>query len=126
MKGAIGCLAVVGVGFVLLFGLLWFVLSNTGDQSDLMKQVEIKVTHSEKEARSGHRSGHEVDYTYRVAGQSFAHQTWISNTGWMPGEALSACVDPDAPERHVLRTEGTETCGDDFVGFTVETATPAE
>ncbi len=35
VKGALGCLGVVAVLFALLFGLLWFVVSETDDQSDL-------------------------------------------------------------------------------------------
>lgn len=123
MKAAIGCLAVVGLGFILLLGLTFFVISDTEDQSDLTEQVDVTVTKSEERRKSS--SGHTVDYAYRVGGHRFVNETWISNTGWMPGESLSACVDPDQPERHVLRTEGTETCGDDFVGFSVETARPA-
>lgn len=123
VKGVIGCLGVVVVLFALLLGATWWVISRTEDQSDLTKQVDVEVMGSEAKRKSS--SGHTVDYSYRIDGDRFVNETWISNTGWMPSEPLSACVDPDQPERHVLRTEGTETCGDDFVGFSVETAEPA-
>ncbi|KRE36905.1 hypothetical protein ASG73_11275 [Janibacter sp. Soil728] len=123
MKAAVGCLAVVALAFVLLLGLTFFVISDTEDQSGLSTEVDVTVTTSEEKRRSS--SGHTVDYAYRIGAQRFVNQTWITNTGWMPGEPLSACVDPDAPERHALRTDGTEVCGDDFIAFTVETAEPA-
>ncbi|QIX26347.1 hypothetical protein ncot_06835 [Nocardioides sp. JQ2195] len=123
MKAAIGCLAVVGLGFVLLLGLAFFLIADTEDQGDLTKEVEVTVTKSEKWRKNS--SGHNVDYTYRFRGQRFVNETWISNVGWMPGEPLSACISPDEPERHALRTNGTEVCGDDFIDFTVETAEPA-
>lgn len=122
MKGALGCLGVIAAMFVLLLGVTWWVIARTPDQSGLTQQVDLELTGSQKQARSGNRSGHTVTYAYRFEGERFTNQTWISNSGWMPGEALSACVDPDQPEEHVLRTEGTEVCGDNFVGFTVETA----
>lgn len=123
LLGLFGCLGVMVVLFALLLGAAWFFLAQTEDQDHLTQEVEVRVTKTEKERRT--TVGHTIDYVYKYEGEWFRDQDWITNTGWTPGYLLLACVDPDDPRHHVLRTRGDGECGEaNYLDSSISTAEP--
>ncbi len=122
---ALGCVAVVLV--VVLGGFLavaYVVLTGGDDQSALTERVELTVSDPQEERQSDLGTGYRFDYAYRADGRWYGGEDWIRDNYWTPGQALSACIDPDQPQDHVI-TIRDERCGQEsIVSGSVATAEP--
>lgn len=104
----IGTVVVAGVATLALVGwlLLRLLVASVGGQEALVDPVVVEVVSSERDTwgTSGNPyEGHVVRYRYTHGGDTWEHETRLTDDEWPVGSPLDACVDPDDSARHALR-----------------------
>lgn len=120
---AVGCFVLVMVvAFAGFFALVGWSITRGDDMSALTQRVELTVIDPREDSRRG--NGYAFDYAYEIDGQWYGHDDWIKDDYWSPGQGLTACIDPDRPQDHVM-TLYDEECGQpDISGNFIIEATP--
>lgn len=115
-----GCLGVLVFGvvagaiFASVVGFIFWRVTHP-DQSDLSTRVDLVLgPHTETNAGGQVTQDYRVIYTYEVDGHTYRDKVRTIDDDWLPGDALTACVDPSDPARHaVLLGEDAGECGEE-------------
>lgn len=95
-----GCLIVGAIGFVFVAifgGVLWFLASNSEDQSYLTTEYSGKVIESES---TGQSREYKVVYEYSANSKTYYGESKLYADRMYKGYTLTICADPDDPKSH--------------------------
>lgn len=124
MKAA-GCVLVVAVvavgGF---FALAAWLITRGEDQSALTERVELTVLAPRDSRYPTVGSGHEFDYAYQKDGRWYGGERFIRDNYWTPGQALTACINPEEPAEHVVTIRDENCAQETIVVGTIKKGTP--
>lgn len=103
-------MAVLAGGAAALLFILWLILRLLGasiaEQGALTDQVDVEIVRTAPETwgtTGMPNDGHRLWYRYEHGGETWGHQTRLTDTQWQVGQPLDACVDPDDGARHAIR-----------------------
>ncbi|GAB3654497.1 hypothetical protein GCM10027596_06390 [Nocardioides korecus] len=117
----LGLFLVAAAGFA---AVVFWLLTRGGSQADLTRRAPATVVTQDDSYDRSLGSGYQLDYAYRSGGRWYGSKEFVSRRYWTPGQAISVCLDPASPQRHVL-TLRNERCGQDVVtGEDTTEATP--
>lgn len=124
MKAFLISLGIMALAFAGFFGLVIWTFAGAEDQSALTERVDLTTSNARETTKGSTRNAWEFDYAYEHDGTWYGETDWIAATDWSPGDPLTACIDPDHPEDHVV-TLRMQRCGQEVIhGNKIIEATP--